>query len=80
MNTSSGEDEEQVPVRVLSPKQAMKALGVSKATLFGLLRTGELPSILLGPRIRKIRIEEIDAYLDRKTAEQAASHPERKAS
>jgi excisionase family DNA binding protein len=91
-NTSSGDGEQPQKALVLSPKQAMEALGVSKATLFSLLRTGELPSVLLGPRIRKIRVEEITAYLDRKSAEQKRAksnaaesaesddHPEQKAS
>jgi excisionase family DNA binding protein len=55
---------------VVSPNQAMKALLVSRATLYGLINAGELESYTEG-RSRRITVESINAYVRRRLAEEA---------
>ncbi len=55
---------------VASPNQAMKALMVSRATLYALINSGELESYTEG-RSRRITIESINAYVRRRLAEEA---------
>jgi excisionase family DNA binding protein len=55
---------------VVSPNQAMKALMVSRATLYGLINAGELESYTEG-RSRRITVESINAYVKRRLAEEA---------
>ena len=47
----------------LSPGEAAAALGVSRSKIYGLLRSGELPSVHLGGR-RLIRTAAIAALLE----------------
>ena len=62
----------------LTPEEAMSELRCSKATLFKLLRPGpnggppEINSFLLAPNARRIPRTEIEAYMARKLAEDAA--------
>jgi len=60
------------PTLALTPMQAARQLQISKAKLYELLNSGEIPSSLLGPQTRRIRYGEIEAYLKRKEKEQAA--------
>jgi excisionase family DNA binding protein len=55
---------------VVSPNQAMKALMVSRATLYGLINGGELASYTEG-RSRRITVESINAYVQRRLAQEA---------
>ncbi|MEO6842211.1 MAG: helix-turn-helix domain-containing protein [Bradyrhizobium sp.] len=55
---------------VASPNQAMKALLVSRATLYTLLNAGELESYTEG-RSRRITVKSISAYVDRRLAAEA---------
>jgi excisionase family DNA binding protein len=49
---------------VLSVNQAAEVLGVERATVYRLLRAGELESVRVGKR-QKFRPEDLDAYLER---------------
>jgi excisionase family DNA binding protein len=49
---------------VLSVNEAARILGIERATLYRLLRSGELESVRVGKR-RKFRPEDLDAYLER---------------
>ena len=49
---------------VLSINEAADVLGIARATVYRLLRTGELQSVRVGKR-RKFRPEDLDAYLER---------------
>jgi excisionase family DNA binding protein len=49
--------------KVLSIEDAAKVIGVSKATLKRLIDSGNMPSVLIGPRRRVVLITDIDAYL-----------------
>jgi excisionase family DNA binding protein len=55
---------------VASPNQAMKALMVSRATLYALINAGDLESYTEG-RSRRITVESINAYVKRRLAEEA---------
>jgi excisionase family DNA binding protein len=55
---------------VVSPNQAMKALMVSRATLYGLINAGELESYTEG-RSRRITVESINTYVRRRLAQEA---------
>jgi len=55
---------------VASPNQAMKALLVSRATLYTLINTGELESYTEG-RSRRITVQSIGSYLQRRLAAEA---------
>ena len=56
---------------VATPNQAMQKLLVSRATLYGLLNSGELESYTEG-RSRRITVESINAYVRRRLATEAA--------
>jgi excisionase family DNA binding protein len=49
---------------VLSVNEAARVLGIERATLYRLLRAGELESVRVGKR-QKFRPEDLDAYLER---------------
>lgn len=55
----------------LTVTAAASALGVSKSTMFTLLREGKIRSVKLGPQIRRIPRSEIEAYLAKLLEEQA---------
>jgi len=55
---------------VASPNQTMKALLVSRSTLYTLLNAGELESYTEG-RSRRITVESINAYVKRRLAAEA---------
>lgn len=48
---------------VLSVDQAASVLGINRATLYRLLRDGELQAVRVGKRL-KFRPEDLDAYLE----------------
>ncbi|GAA4511634.1 helix-turn-helix transcriptional regulator [Nonomuraea ferruginea] len=50
---------------LLTVPQAMAALKVSRWTLYNLIRSGELPSIVVGVRCRRIPSSALDAYVTR---------------
>jgi excisionase family DNA binding protein len=55
---------------VASPNQAMKALLVSRSTLYELINAGELESYTEG-RSRRIMVASIEAYVKRRLAAEA---------
>jgi excisionase family DNA binding protein len=55
---------------VASPNQAMKALLVSRSTLYSLINAGELQSYTEG-RSRRITVKSISAYVERRLASEA---------
>jgi hypothetical protein len=63
---------------VASPNQAMKALLVSRATLYTLLNTGELDSYTDG-RSRKISVNSITSYVKRRLEAEAARRAQKAA-
>lgn len=59
----------EVPL-VASPNQAMKALLVSRSTLYSLINAGELESYTEG-RSRRITVKSIGNYVERRLAAEA---------
>lgn len=47
----------------LSPAAAAEYLGVSRATVHARIKDGSIPSVKLGPRLRLIRKDDLDAIL-----------------
>jgi excisionase family DNA binding protein len=56
---------------VASPNQAMRALMVSRETLYRLINDGQLESYTEG-RARRITVESINAYVRRRLAAEAS--------
>ncbi|MGW2214375.1 helix-turn-helix domain-containing protein [Nonomuraea sp. NPDC001684] len=56
---------------LLTVPQAMAALQVSRWTLYNLIRSGELGSILVGVRCRRIPATALDDYITRLCEEAA---------
>jgi len=56
----------------LTVDEAAHVLGVSRSTMFTLLREGRIRSVKLGPQIRRIPRAELDAYLAALLDEQSA--------
>jgi excisionase family DNA binding protein len=55
---------------MLTYKEARIKLGVSLSQLYKLMKDGEIRALDLGPQVRRIPTSELDAWLDRKMAEQ----------
>ena len=57
------------PRQMLTVEQAAQALGIGRTTMFGLIKAGELESVLIG-RLRRVPADAIDAYTARLQTEQ----------
>lgn len=55
---------------LLRPEEAAERLGIGRAHLYELLRRGELRSISLGSHARRIPVEDLEAFVAAKRAEQ----------
>ncbi len=52
-----------MPDRLLTIPQVQDRLGKGRADVYALLNTGMLPSVLLGPRSRRVRESDLDAFI-----------------
>lgn len=68
MSTGVGEDD----TDLLKVPQVATRLNVSKPTVWRLIASGELESILVAPRSRRVRPAAVDAYLKSKLSAPAA--------
>ena len=59
---------EQLAPLLLRVSGACHVMGISRSELYRLMAAGELRSILIGPRQRRIPVAEIHAYVARKLA------------
>jgi excisionase family DNA binding protein len=57
------------PRVMLTAEQAADALSIGRTTVYALIKTGELRSLLIG-RLRRIPVDAITAYTARLAAEQ----------
>lgn len=51
------------PGQYRKPRDVAQQLDVTLQTIYAWIRSGELPSVLLSPRARRIRQEDLDAFL-----------------
>ena len=49
--------------RLLTVPEAMDRLQVSRVTLYQVISSGALPSVLLGRRLRRIRQRDLDRFI-----------------
>lgn len=49
---------------ILTPKDVMKILSISKNTLYHMIQNNTLPAFRVGPRIWRFKKEDIIAYLE----------------
>lgn len=59
-----------LPRRMLTVEQAAEALGIGRTTMFALIKSGAVHSVLIG-RLRRVPADELDAYTARLDADQA---------
>ena len=52
---------------VLTPKQMMEILSISKNTLYHMIQNNELPAFKLGPKAWRFRKVDVSAYLEEAT-------------
>lgn len=57
------------PRTMLTVEQAAETIGIGRTTMFALLKSGDVESVLIG-RLRRVPVSAIDGYLSRLTAEQ----------
>ncbi len=50
--------------RCLAPREAAALVGISERLVYQLLSSGEIPSFKITARCRRIRLEDLDAWLD----------------
>ena len=48
---------------IMTPKEAAEVLGVHTATIYKLVKTGELPSVKLGPKLIRISASDLQKYI-----------------
>lgn len=57
------------PRVLLTPEQVAAALNIGRTNTYALIKAGELRSLLIG-RLRRIPLDEVEAYVSRLKAEQ----------
>lgn len=62
------------PRIMLTAEQAADALGIGRTTVYALIKSGELRSLLIG-RLRRIPLDEVEAFSARLTSEQHPTTP-----
>ncbi len=60
---------------LLRPEEAAERLGIGRAHLYVLLRRGEIRSVALGLKARRIALVDLEAYVERLRAEADESAP-----
>jgi len=63
------------PHVMLTVEQAAEAIGIGRTTMFALVKSGDIESVLIG-RLRRIHPAAIDNYLERLAAEQSITKQE----
>lgn len=48
---------------IMTVREAMQALGVSKSTIYGLIRNDQIPAFRLGDKLWRIRKDSLLGYL-----------------
>ena len=55
---------ETMGTKLLNANQIAKILGVSKAMVYKVMKTGELPRVTIGKAVR-VRLSDLEAYINR---------------
>ena len=58
---------------LLTVEGAAHYLSIGRSQMFELLRRGEIPSLTIGPRGRRVRVADLDAYVQRRLAAEGAT-------
>jgi len=53
---------------LLRPSDVMKATALGRSTIYEMLRSGELPSIRVGKRNRRVSVSALEAWINEKAA------------
>jgi excisionase family DNA binding protein len=72
----AGEGSPDRPEKLLKVREVAEMLGVSRETVFGLLRTGRLRSVLVGQRGRRVTPAQLQAYIASLEHVEPDPHPE----
>ena len=64
-----------VPHALVTVEGAAAYLSIGRSTMFELLREGEIPSLTIGPRQRRIRVTDLDDFVARRLASEASTTP-----
>jgi excisionase family DNA binding protein len=67
--TTTARTKQSEPRLMLTVEQAAEALGIGRTTMFALIKSGEIESVLIG-RLRRVPADAIDAYFAHLAAEQ----------
>ncbi len=67
--------EETLPARLLTVREAVRVLGISRSTVYALMKGGKLASVKIG-RARRFPVEAIDEYLAGLPIQLGVSAPE----
>ena len=63
--------ESRIPVRLVCPEDAARALGIGRTKVYELIRSGELRSVRVGG-LRRVPVAALDEFVKRLEAEAAA--------
>ena len=61
--------------RLLTVEGVMERLSVSRSTVYRLMDRGELASIAITPRMRRIRASVVEEFITRQARDKEAPHP-----
>lgn len=67
-------DQAPAPRVLLTVEQAAEAIGIGRTTMFALLKSGQVASVLVG-RLRRVPLDQVHAYTDRLMTEQHPGDP-----
>ena len=63
------------PPALVTVEEAATYLSIGRSRMFELLREGEIPSLTIGPRQRRIRVTDLDDFVARRLASEASTTP-----
>jgi excisionase family DNA binding protein len=72
MDYQAQDGDDQIPQRLVRPVQAMRALNVSRPTIYRLMASGDLEFVMVR-NMKRIPVEAIDDYVKRLRARRASA-------
>jgi excisionase family DNA binding protein len=55
-----------IPPALVTVEEAATFLSIGRSTMFELLKRGEIPSLTIGPRQRRVRVVDLDDFVARR--------------